>query len=157
MEDKSIVFQAINLMDRYYDSLTTSMPAKDLQLTAVTSLWIASKNLEVEPLCLKTCCQVLCFNKYSKTQFLQKEFDIRKSTNYVNEAPSILDFLIFYMRCIKRQVQLVIDYNQDIEVFIQDIQTIAYDLSKSVIVDSGLLKYKPSVLASSLVFLGFQL
>ena len=37
-------------MDRFYDRQTSNMPTKDLQLTAVTSLFIASKNLEVDPL-----------------------------------------------------------------------------------------------------------
>jgi hypothetical protein len=41
--------------------------------------------------------------------------------------------------------------------FIQDVQTIAYDLCKSLIVDASLLKYKPSILAATLLFLGFQL
>lgn len=42
-------------MDRYYTTQQTSLPSKDLQLTAVTALFIASKNLEVDPLDLKTC------------------------------------------------------------------------------------------------------
>lgn len=50
IEDKGVIFQAINLMDRYYDKQPKSMPTKDLQLTAVTALFIASKNLEVDPL-----------------------------------------------------------------------------------------------------------
>jgi hypothetical protein len=50
IEDKSVIFQAINLMDRFYDQQTDSLPAKDLQLTAVTALFISSKNLEVDPL-----------------------------------------------------------------------------------------------------------
>ena len=53
-------------MDRFYDKAKESLPVKDLQLTAVTSLFIASKNLEVDPLDLNTCCKTLCFNKYSK-------------------------------------------------------------------------------------------
>jgi hypothetical protein len=57
-------------MDRFYDRQQSNMPTKDLQLTAVTSLFIASKNLEVDPLDLQTCCKTLCFNKYSKAQFL---------------------------------------------------------------------------------------
>lgn len=77
------------------------MPLKDLQLTAVTALFVASKNLEVDPIDLSTCSRTLCFNKYSKIQFLRKECDIRKATNYENDAPTILDFMMFYMRMIK--------------------------------------------------------
>jgi hypothetical protein len=66
IDDKGVIFQAVNLMDRFYDKAKESLPVKDLQLTAVTSLFIASKNLEVDPLDLNTCCKTLCFNKYSK-------------------------------------------------------------------------------------------
>lgn len=66
VQDKQIFFQAINLMDRFYAAQQSLFPAKDLQLTAVTALFIASKNLEVDPLNLKTCREILCFNKYSK-------------------------------------------------------------------------------------------
>ena len=70
IEDRTVIYQAINLMDRYYEVIQHSLPQKDLQLTAVTALFIASKNLEVEPLDLKTCVKDLCYNKYSKAAFL---------------------------------------------------------------------------------------
>jgi hypothetical protein len=66
MEDKTVLFQAINLMDRFYSTSNEQHPVKDLQLTAVTALFLASKNLEVDPLDLSTCVKTLCFNKYSR-------------------------------------------------------------------------------------------
>ena len=36
-------------------------------------------------------------------------------------------------------------------------QTIAYDICKSLTLDASLMKYKPNVLAACTVFLGFQL
>ena len=96
-------------MDRFYDCQKESLAAKDLQLTAVTSLFIASKNLEVDPLDLRTCVKTLCFNKYSKRQFLAKESDIRKCTQYENESPSTLDFLMFYLRMLKKVIQSCFD------------------------------------------------
>lgn len=101
IEDKGVIFQAINLMDRYYDKQPKSMPTKDLQLTAVTALFIASKNLEVDPLDLQTCAKTLCFNKYAKSLFLKKEADVRKATKYENESPTVLDFIMFYIRMVK--------------------------------------------------------
>ena len=91
-------------MDRFYDKQVEIFPTKDLQLTAVTSLFIASKNLEVDPIDLKTCCKTLCFNKYAERQFLKKEADIRKATLYENESPTVLDFVMFYLRMVKNQV-----------------------------------------------------
>ena len=91
-------------MDRFYTAQFSFLPAKDLQLTAVTALFIASKNLEVEPLELRTCVQTLCFNKYAKSAFLDKESQIRKACQYENEAPCTLDFIMLYIRMIKVQV-----------------------------------------------------
>ena len=104
IEDKQVLFQAVNLMDRFYQEQRTSLPSRDLQLTAVTALFIASKNLEVDPLDLKTCIVTLCFNKYSKSQFLAKETAIRRACFYENEAPCTLDFILLYARLIKLQM-----------------------------------------------------
>lgn len=101
VDDKQVLFQAVSLMDRFYQAQNTSLPSQDLQLTAVTSLFIASKNLEVDPLDLKTCVQTLCFNKYSKKHFLEKESAIRTACEYENEAPCTLDFILLYSRLIK--------------------------------------------------------
>jgi len=46
----------------------------------VTALFLASKNLEVDPLDLATCVKTLCFNKYAKQQFLHKEASIQRLT-----------------------------------------------------------------------------
>lgn len=100
-------------MDRYYDKQVVSLPTKDLQLTAVTSLFIASKNLEVDPLDLQTCAKTLCFSKYARAQFLKKEADIRKATLYENESPTVLDFIMFYIRMVKHHTQKQIDCLQD--------------------------------------------
>lgn len=49
-------------MDRYFSSLNYSVPSSDLKLTAVTSLFISSKFLEVSPLELKFCVEIICNN-----------------------------------------------------------------------------------------------
>ena len=105
IDDKQVLFQCVNLMDRFYEAQQVRLPSKDLQLTAVTALFIASKNLEVDPIDLKQCVSTLCFNKYSKSQFLQKEVAIRRACNYENEAPCPLDFVLLFARLLKIQVQ----------------------------------------------------
>lgn len=144
-------------MDRFYAYQHANLPTKDLQLTAVTALFIASKNLEVDPLDLKTCVTTLCFNKYSKNSFLEKESQIRQACSYENEAPSALDFIMLYGRLLKLQLQEEMNCSDHCCEFQLDVQTIAYDICKSVTLDASLLKYKPSVLAATMIFLGFQL
>ena len=82
VQDKTVLYQAVSLMDRFYEASDEDFPTKDLQLTAVTCLFIASKNLEVEPLDLQTCTKTLCFNKFTKVDFLSKEAAIRKAVGF---------------------------------------------------------------------------
>ena len=39
--------------------------------------------------------------------------------------------------------------------FIGEVTTIVYDFCKSISIDANLFKYKPSILAASIVFLAF--
>lgn len=41
--------------------------------------------------------------------------------------------------------------------FVNGIEKVAKDLLKSVLIDCSLHKYKPSILAATLLFVGFQL
>ena len=157
IEDRTVIYQAINLMDRYYEALPHSQPSNDLQLTAVTSLFIASKNLEVDPLDLKTCTRHLCYHKYSKADFLRREAQIRLAINYEVEAPTGLDFIMLYVRMIKMEFQQVTDCLTSTSQFFFDVNTIAYDFFKSLIIDASMLKYRPSVIAAACICLGFQL
>lgn len=99
--DKTILFQAVNLMDRWYQTRTNDAATRDLQLTAVTALFIASKNIEVEPIDMRMCMKTLCFNKYSRENFLKKEAGIRRACGYENEAPSCVDFVTVYVRLLQ--------------------------------------------------------
>jgi hypothetical protein len=62
---------------------------------------------------------------------------------------------MFYIRMIKRKAQTAINCLETTSDFLIDVQTIAYDLCKSIIIDASMLKYRPSVLAAVTVFLGF--
>ena len=109
IDDKYVIFQAVSLMDRFYEQQSESMPANDLQLTAVTALFISSKNLEVEPLRLQTCVQELCFDKYEALDFIEKETQIRLSTEYQNDIPLMIDFMLLFMRLLRNELQSSID------------------------------------------------
>ena len=157
IEDRGVLFQAILLMDRFYDCQSRSLPTRDLQLTAVTALFIASKNLEVDPLHLDSCVKDLCFRKYSRADFLEKESAIRLATNYENEAPLIVDFVMLYLRLLRKELQTSLDCLPGTSSFLFEVQTTAYDLTKSFVIDASVLHYRPSVVGAAAIFLGFQL
>lgn len=64
---------------------------------------------------------------------------------------------MFYLRVVKSRVQSLLNCQETTSDFLMDVQTTAYDFSKSIIIDASMLKYRPSVLAAVAVFLGFQL
>lgn len=55
MDDKSIVYQAVSMMDRFFAKNYGSIAQFDTEskLTSFVSLFMASKNSEVEPLNMK--------------------------------------------------------------------------------------------------------
>ena len=59
IEDKNVFFTAVQYIDSYYSKTPEEMPKKDLQLTAITCILIASKLLETVSLKLDFCMDVL--------------------------------------------------------------------------------------------------
>ena len=49
--------------------------------------------------------KTLCFNKYAKEIFIDKERKIRVACAFENDAPTILDFIGVYMRLLNFQMQ----------------------------------------------------
>ena len=63
--DRSVTFQAIELMDLYYQHCEQGKELADLQLTAVMAFFVAAKNIMVEPFGLEEARVVLCYEKYT--------------------------------------------------------------------------------------------
>lgn len=76
IEDKNVFFTAVQYIDMFYSRIKTEMPKKDLQLTAVACILMASKLLETVSLKLDFCMDVLGHKKYDQEQILRKESEI---------------------------------------------------------------------------------
>lgn len=156
-QDKTIILNAIYLCDCYYANPNNNKPSRDYALTATVSLFIASKNLEVEPIYLDNALNHILGYQYAKQSFLEKETEIRNLVNQELEAPSTLDFFMLYLKLIKFEFQDFGPISLKMANFLTDIQTICWDLCKGAIVDAQLLKYKPSILAMAFIKLAFEL
>ena len=55
----------MELMDAYYSQCQQQFETWDLQLTAVTCFFIASKNVLIEPMTMQNAVETLCYNKFS--------------------------------------------------------------------------------------------
>lgn len=67
-------------------------------ITAYTSLFIASKNQEVEPLSINDIAQHFLMNEFANKKILKKEYLIRKALNYQNEISTLFDFILYYIK-----------------------------------------------------------
>ena len=102
MEDKSIIYQAVSMMDRYleYSSKTFNSLnfTPECTLIAFTSMFVASKNSEVEPLGIRDIKNVFLNRQYKVEEILEKELMIRKATKYENEVTTLFDYVMLLIK-----------------------------------------------------------
>ncbi len=65
IEDKNVFFTSCQYIDHFYAKIDTDMPKRDLQLTAIACIFIASKLLDTICLKLSFCRDVLGHKKFS--------------------------------------------------------------------------------------------
>lgn len=162
MEDKSIVYQAVSLMDRYYNQKDLqAKPHSDAFLTGFTSIFIASKNSEVEPISLSDVKNHLLQGNYSRQQILLKENHIRKASNYENEVTTMFDYIMLYMKIWKVACQTKIGAKHHHYVstykFICEVESTAYDFTKSLLIDAESLKHKSSIMVAAIVSVSIEI
>lgn len=76
IQDANVFFMTVDILRRKISSQKSTPPSslkRDLQLTAVTSIFIASKLLEVTPLKLDFALETLGHGKFSRTQVVCRE------------------------------------------------------------------------------------
>jgi hypothetical protein len=93
-------FVAINLLDRYFDSLNKEsicLELHDLHTTGVVCMFIASKYEDVYPLLMKTVFNKIGHSKISIETILLKEMEILRAIGFtVGASPTPLEFLETY-------------------------------------------------------------
>jgi len=166
ISDRSIMFQAIELMDLYYRRCPPNMQTLDLQLTAVACFFVAAKNIMLDPFTLQNAIDNMCYSKFSTQEFLEKEHDIRKVCGYVNELPNHLDYASFFMKLVKLeffhhlrekrgyQISKVLKSTND---FFKEFETLTYEFCKLALCDGYTKRYLKSYVASSLMIAAFEI
>jgi hypothetical protein len=67
-------------------------------LTIYTSLFLQSKNFEVEPLSISDVTQHLLKNMIEPKSVINKEYEIRKLIAYENETATLFDFIMHFKK-----------------------------------------------------------
>lgn len=86
-------FLAINLMDRYFKLNKLNLPASELHITGIVSMFIASKYEDIVPLMMKTVINKIGHNKFELTQVQEKELEMLKVLGYKIGAPTVKEYM----------------------------------------------------------------
>ncbi|KAL2346452.1 hypothetical protein Fmac_000452 [Flemingia macrophylla] len=138
-EEYKLLPDTLHLSVSYIDRFLSFNPVtrSTLQLLGVSSMLIASKYEEIDPPCVDQFCSITD-NSYDKTEVVKMEAHILKSLNFEMGNPTVNTFLrrFAYVASENKKVEFLCDY-----------------LAELSLLDYDCLRFLPSVVAASVVFL----
>lgn len=155
IDDKQVVYQTVGYLDRFFGNSDYQCESlADCCLTSYSSLFIASKNSEVEPLSLRDIRDHFLNGQFDRTQIVRREYLIRQCINYENEVTYLFDFVMLFMKLWKMSCQQLLMSSQLLVTtykFVCDVETAVYDFTKSLLIDAECLKYRQSTMVVALI------
>jgi hypothetical protein len=172
-------FLAVNLMDRHFKASTKILHPNDLHSIGIAAMFMASKFYDVYPLRLKIVYEKIAHKKMSCDEIKNQETEIANSLNYVIGKPSAWEFINFYIdelfflkeNSYNLKNKTLLSYikfdegsmNCDFpfhlytENMIKLLRLVVIYLAKMNCHDYNLINKKPSLLASSTLFVGLKI
>ena len=128
----------MNLIDRYLER--AQVPRSKLQLVGVTALLLASKYEEIYPPEVRDLVYVTD-KAYSRQQILAMETTMLNKLNFRLTVPTHYKFLVRYIKAAQCDTRT---------------KLIAYYFCEKTVPEYHMLKYKPSMIAASAVYLAMK-
>ncbi|KAK6939659.1 Cyclin, C-terminal domain [Dillenia turbinata] len=143
-EEYKLVSDTLYLAMTYIDRFLSMNPLsrKMLQLLGVSSMLIASKYEEISPPHVEDFCYITD-NTYTKDEVVKMEADILKSLKFEVGNPTIKTFL-------RRFTGAAQDNSKNPDLHLE---FLGYYLAELSLLDYGCLKFLPSLIAASVIFL----
>ncbi|XP_009617571.1 cyclin-A2-4 [Nicotiana tomentosiformis] len=135
-----ILYLAVHFIDLFLSQNYVERPK--LQLLGITCILIASKYEEIRPLRVEECC-FITDNTYTKSEVLAMESLALKFLGFQLSGPTAKTFLRRFLRAAQASYK-----NPSLEL-----ECLANYLAELTLVDYGFLKFVPSAIAASSVFL----
>ncbi|XP_015885004.3 putative cyclin-A3-1 [Ziziphus jujuba] len=134
------LYLSVSYIDRFLSLSTVNR--QRLQLLGVSSMLIASKYEEISPPHVEEFCYITD-NTYTKEEVVKMEADILKSLNFEMGNPTLLTFLRRFTNVAKENHKTT---NLQLEF-------LGYYLAELSLLDYSCVKFLPSLVAASVVFL----
>ncbi|KAJ9567622.1 hypothetical protein OSB04_003588 [Centaurea solstitialis] len=134
------LYLTISYIDRFLS--TNALNKQRLQLLGVSSMLIAAKYEEISPPHTEDFCDITD-NTYSKQEVVKMEADILKALKFEMGNPTVKTFLRKFMRIAQ----------EDHEMPNLQLEFLGYYLAELSLLDYSCLKFLPSMVAASVIFL----
>ncbi|KZV54549.1 hypothetical protein F511_01347 [Dorcoceras hygrometricum] len=143
-EEYKLVSDSLYLTVSYIDRFlsTNSINRQKLQLLGVSSMLIASKYEEITPPHVEDFCYITD-NTYTKEEVVKMEADVLKSLKFEMGNPTVKTFLRRFTRIAQE------DYKDSI----LQVEFLGYYLAELSLLDYECIKFLPSLIAASVIFL----
>lgn len=160
---------SVSLLDRFLKGSQVPQEISDLHLIGVTSMFIASKYEDIQPLKMKMVYEKIAHKKLAVERIKQMELDILQVIHYRIPAPTILDFLKVYLKQIlnighqgntslRREERDALPTNSESEAGLKLLmQKMALYLGKISMHDYELSGRKPSLLAIGCLYVALKI
>ncbi|KAH6788573.1 Cyclin A3 [Perilla frutescens var. frutescens] len=134
------LYLTVSYIDRFLSS--NVLNRQRLQLLGVSSMLIASKYEEINPPHVEDFCYITD-NTYSKEEVVKMEADVLKTLRFEMGNPTVKTFLRKFTRICQ----------EDDETSSLQLEFLAYYLAELSLLDYGCVKFLPSMVAASVMFL----
>lgn len=138
----STFFEAIYVMDNYFQRCDDLLDDDDIHLIGLCSMFIATKYLDIKPICLVEFVKEIGHKTFRSCEVKKKELSILKTLEWNVNFVTPMHFLRYTMLLLKKQFDSP-EYNPILEQL--EKATIQY--IKMAMINERLLKYSPSQLA----------
>lgn len=89
-------FMATSLLDQFFKQSSGRIPVKDLHLSGVAAMFIASKYEDIYPLKLSIIYEKIAHKKLAVSEIKDREHTLISTLDFHLRKPTILDFLLTY-------------------------------------------------------------
>jgi hypothetical protein len=100
-------YQAVTIMDRYFDQKRTSLHLEELHEVGIASIFIASKNTELEPLTLDLMQRKASHGKITEATIKKREMDMLNTLKFKVACPSLKECVDSFLAVFSSQFRVI--------------------------------------------------
>jgi len=148
-------YTSVSLFDKFLLKSERIINDYELQLIAMSCIFISSKIEDIIPLHIIHIKKNIGHNLYNENEIIQTEIEILNTLNFDVFCVTTYHFIktFLYDFVINNKIRIK---NLNLEKYINSLENICLYLNKVILINENFLKYKCSLIAISIIVIGFD-